>query len=56
MKKQPPSISKSARRDFRSAFLGAESARNPDDKAYDQNQTKPAAADGRTAHIKPTAA
>jgi len=39
-----------------SAFRAAESARNPDDKAYQQNQTKPAAADDGTAKIKPAAA
>jgi hypothetical protein len=41
---------------IRSAFRGAESARDPDDKAYHQNQTKPAAADGRTAQVKSAAA
>jgi hypothetical protein len=36
-----------------STFRGAESTREPDDKAYQQNQAKPAAADGRTAKVKP---
>jgi hypothetical protein len=39
-----------------SAFLGAESAREKDDKANQQNQAKPAAADDGAAKIKPTAA
>jgi hypothetical protein len=40
----------------RSAFRGAESAHDPDDKANQQNQAKAAAADGGTAKIKPAAA
>jgi hypothetical protein len=39
-----------------SAFLGAESAREKDDKTNQQNQTKPAAADDGAAKIKPAAA
>ncbi|MGD1087395.1 MAG: hypothetical protein ABR955_01535 [Verrucomicrobiota bacterium] len=38
-----------------SAFRGAESAREKDDKAYQQNQAKPAAADDGTAKVKPAA-
>ena len=34
----------------------AESAQKIDDKAYRQNQAKPAAADDRTAKVKPAAA
>jgi hypothetical protein len=34
----------------------AESAREIDDKAYQQNQANPAAADSRTSKIKPAAA
>jgi hypothetical protein len=34
----------------------AESAHEIDDKAYRQNQAKPAAADDRTAKVKPAAA
>jgi hypothetical protein len=44
---------KSARRTFLLTFRGAESTRDPDDKAYQQKQAKPAAADDRTAKIKP---
>jgi hypothetical protein len=36
--------------------FGAESAHKKDDQAYQQNQAKPAAADGGTAKVKPTAA
>jgi hypothetical protein len=39
-----------------SAFRGAESAREKDDKAYQQKQANPAAADDRTAKVKPAAA
>jgi hypothetical protein len=39
-----------------SAFRASESAREKDDKANQQNQAKPAAADDRTAKIKPAAA
>jgi len=39
-----------------SAFRAAESAREKDDKANQQNQAKPAAADDGTAEIKPAAA
>jgi hypothetical protein len=39
-----------------SAFRGAESARQKDDKAYQQNQAKSAAADDGTAKVKPAAA
>jgi hypothetical protein len=39
-----------------SAFRGAESAREKDDKTYQQNQAKPAAADDATAKVKPAAA
>jgi hypothetical protein len=39
-----------------SAFRAAESAHAIDDKAYQQNQTESAAADGRTAKVKPAAA
>jgi hypothetical protein len=39
----------------RLAFRTAESACQIDDKAYQQNQAKPAAADGRTAKVKPAA-
>jgi hypothetical protein len=34
----------------------AESAHEKDDKAYQQNQANPAAADGRTSKVKPAAA
>ena len=34
-------------------FRAAESAREKDDKAYQQNQAKPAAADDGTAEVKP---
>jgi hypothetical protein len=40
----------------RLAFRVAESAREIDDKADQQNQAKPAAADGRTPKVKPAAA
>jgi hypothetical protein len=39
-----------------SAFRGAESAHEKDDKAYQQNQAKPAAADDGTTKVKPAAA
>jgi len=39
-----------------SAFRGAESAHEKDDKAYQQNQAKPSAADHGTTKIKPAAA
>jgi len=39
-----------------SAILGAESAHEKDDKAYQQNEAKPAAADDGTTKVKPTAA
>jgi Sec-independent protein translocase protein TatA len=39
-----------------SAFRAAESAREKDDKANQQNQAKPAAADDGPAKIKPAAA
>jgi hypothetical protein len=39
-----------------SAFRTAESARDKDDEANQQNQAKPAAADDGTAKIKPAAA
>jgi len=42
------------RLDILLAFRGAESTREKDDKAYQQNQAKPAAADDGTAKIKPT--
>jgi hypothetical protein len=38
-----------------SAFRGAESAHEKDDKAYQQNQAKPSAADHGTTKIKPAA-
>lgn len=37
------------------ASRAAESAHHIDDKAYHQNQAKPAAADGRTSKVKPAA-
>jgi hypothetical protein len=37
-------------------FRGAESAHEKDNKAYQQNQAKPAAADDGTAKVKPAAA
>ena len=37
-------------------FRGAESAHKKDDKAYQQNQAKSAAADDGTAKVKPAAA
>jgi hypothetical protein len=40
----------------RSAFRGAESAREKDDKAYQQNQAKRAAADDGAAKVKPAPA
>jgi hypothetical protein len=39
----------------RLASRAAESAHHIDDKAYHQNQAKPAAADGRTSKVKPAA-
>jgi hypothetical protein len=36
-------------------FRAAESAHAIDNKAYEQNQAQPAAADDRTAKVKPTA-
>jgi hypothetical protein len=39
-----------------SAFRGAESAREKDNKANQQNQAKPAAADDGTAEVKSAAA
>jgi hypothetical protein len=39
-----------------SVFRAAKSAREKDDKANQQNQTKPAAADDGAAKIKPAAA
>jgi hypothetical protein len=44
------------RLDVPSVFRGAESAREKDDKTYQQNQAKPAASDDRTAKVKPAAA
>jgi hypothetical protein len=38
-----------------SAFLGAESAHDKDNQAYQQHQAKPAAADDGTANVKPAA-
>jgi hypothetical protein len=40
----------------RSVFRGAESAREKNDKANQENQANPAAADDGTAKIKPAAA
>jgi hypothetical protein len=39
-----------------SAFRGAESAREKDDKTYQQNQAKPAAANDGAAKVKSAAA
>ena len=39
-----------------SFFRGSESAHEKDDKAYQQYQAKPAAADDGTAKVKPAAA
>jgi hypothetical protein len=56
------SSSSQSRAEFRllpailSAFRAAESAREKDDKANQQNQAKPAAADDGTAEVKPAAA
>jgi hypothetical protein len=41
---------------FLSAFRSAESAREKDDKAYQQHQAKPAAADDGATEVKPAAA
>ena len=47
---------KFARLEILSAFRGAESAHEKDDKAYQQNQAKPAAADDGATKVKPAAA
>ena len=48
---QQPAVTRATRLGFRAA----ESAHHIDDKAYHQNQAKPAAADGRTSKVKPAA-
>jgi hypothetical protein len=53
---RPPSPWKFAWLEILSAFRGAESAHEKDDKAYQQNQAKPAAADDGTSKVKPAAA
>jgi hypothetical protein len=50
-----PSVQKDCRADL-SAFRAAESAREKDDKANQQNQANPAAADDGPAKIEPAAA